>query len=73
MFDGKHFFSAQTSGGYKNKMKYLRYLLNCIKKANNQIPKKLTMVKILYNLKVEKAEENLSKHGIRTLRKVHFH
>ena len=73
MCDGKHFFSAQTSGGYKNKMKSLSYLISCIQKANNQIPKKLTMVKILNNLKIQKTEENLSKHGIRTLRKVHFH
>ena len=67
------FFPEQTSGGYKNKMKSLGYLINRIKKANNQIPKKLSMVKILYNLKIEKTEENLSKHGIRTLRNVHFH
>ena len=57
MCDGKHFFSAQTSGGYKNKMKSLSYLISCIKKPNNQIPKK---VKILYNLKIEITEENLS-------------
>ena len=73
MCDGKYFFSAQTSGGYKNKMKSLSYLISCNNKANNQIPRKLTMVKLLYNGKIEKNEENLSKHGISTLRKVHFH
>ena len=31
------FFSAQASGGYKNKMKSLHYLISCIKKANNLI------------------------------------
>ena len=73
MYDGKHFFSAQTSGGYTNKIKSLSYLISCIKKAKNQIPKKLTMVKIPNNLKIQKTEKNLRKHGIRTLRKVHFH
>ena len=54
-------------------MKSLSYLKSCIKKADNQIPTTLTMVKILQNLKIKKTEENLSKYGIRTLRKVHFH
>ena len=31
------------------------------------------MVKTLNSLKIQKAEENLSKHGIRNLEKVHFH
>ena len=30
MCDGKHFFSALTSGGYKNKMKSLSYLTLCV-------------------------------------------
>ena len=54
-------------------MKSLSYLKSCIKKTDNQIPTTLTMVKILHNLKIKKTEENLSKYGIRTLRKVHFH
>ena len=73
MCDGKYFFSAQTPGGYKNKMKSLSYLISCINKANNEIPRKLTMVKLLYNGKIKKIEKNLSKYGISTLRKVHFH
>ena len=51
-------------------MKSLSYLKSCIKKTDNQIPTTLTMVKILHNLKIKKTEENLSKYGIRTLRKV---
>ena len=54
-------------------MKSLSYLKSCIKKTDNQIPTTLTMVKILHNLMIKKTEENLSKYGIRTLRKVHFH
>ena len=73
MCDGKYFFSAQTSGGYKNEVKSLSYLISCINRTNHQIPRKLTMVKLLYSGKIEKTEENLSKHGISTLRKVHFH
>ena len=50
-------------------MKSLSYLKSCIKKADNQIPTTLTMVKILHNLKIKKTEENLSKYGIKTSRK----
>ena len=60
MCDRKHFFSAQTSEKIKmknkmkskDKMKSLSYLISCIKKANSQISKKLTMVKILNSLKI---------------------
>ena len=57
MCDGKYFFSAQTPGGYKNKMKSLSYLISCINKANNEIPRKLTMVKLLYNGKIKKTRK----------------
>ena len=70
MCDGKHFFFAQTSGGHKNKMKSLSYLISCIKKNKQSNTKRVNHDKNTIQLKIEKTEANLNKHGIRTLRKV---
>ena len=44
MCDGK-LFSAQTSRGYKNKMKSLSYSISCIKKSKQSNTKKVSHCK----------------------------